>query len=194
MIWLESIATFFGILCVWFTIRQNIWCWPTGLLQVVLFIFVFYYAKLYSDLILHMIYVIMQIYGWYHWLHGGTNDQILNVSSQSARQTFLWIALAVTGAFVWGHFMATHTDAAAPYADAFVVVTSLIAQWLMARKKIESWFFWITVDVVAIGVYLYKSLYVTTCLYTVFLFMAISGYFVWRKYLIHNVVILEHAR
>lgn len=77
--------------------------------------------------------------------------------------------------------MATYTDAAAPYADAYVVVTSLIAQWLMARKKIESWFFWISVDVVAIGVYLYKSLYVTTGLYSVFLFMAITGYFAWRK-------------
>lgn len=100
-----------------------------------------------------------------------------------------WIATAAIGAVAWGHFMATHTDAAAPYADAFVVVASLIAQWLMARKKIESWFFWITVDVVAIGVYLYKSLYVTTGLYTVFLFMAISGYFVWRKSLIQNVIV-----
>jgi nicotinamide mononucleotide transporter len=136
-----------------------------------------------------MIYVVMQVYGWYHWLHGGNNDQELKVSSQSAQQMAFWIAMTAIGAVSWGHFMATQTDAAAPYADAFVVVTSLIAQWLMARKKIESWFFWITVDVVAIGVYLYKSLYVTTGLYTVFLFMAISGYFVWRKSLLQNVIV-----
>jgi len=189
MIWIESAATFFGLLCVWLTIRQNIWCWPTGLIQVILFIFVFYSTKLYSDLILHVIYVVMQIYGWYHWLHGGTNNQMLNVTTQTVRQTLFWVATAFLGAFAWGHFMATHTDAAAPYADAFVVVASLIAQWLMARKIIESWLFWISVDSVAIGVYLYKSLFVTTGLYTVFLLMAISGYFAWRRTLTQNILI-----
>jgi nicotinamide mononucleotide transporter len=184
MIWIESTATFFGLLCVWLTVRQNIWCWPTGLLQVVLYIFVFYDAKLYSDLILHIIYVVMQIYGWYHWLRGGSEHSTLKVSSQPVSHTAAWGLLAALGAIVWGYLMASFTDAAVPYWDAFIIATSLIAQWLMARKKIESWFYWITVDVVAIGVYLYKALYITTGLYSVFLFLVISGYFTWRKALI----------
>lgn len=184
MIWIESTATFFGLLCVWLTVRQNIWCWPTGLVQVVLYIFVFYDAKLYSDLILHIIYVIMQIYGWHHWLLGDKEHNSLKVSIQPLSHTAIWSLIAIFGAMVWGYIMASFTDAAVPYLDAFIVATSLIAQWLMARKKIESWFYWVTVDVVAIGVYLYKSLYITTGLYSVFLFLAISGYFTWRKALI----------
>ena len=179
--WLEIFGTIFGVLCVWLTVRQNIWCWPTGLIQVILFIFIFYEAKLYSDLILHGIYVGMQIYGWYHWLHGGERDNSLPVSRQSSRETFLWAIVAVLGGFGWGHAMATFTDAAVPYLDAFIVSASLIAQWLMARKKLESWFFWIAVDVVAIGVYFYKKLYVTTALYSFFLVLAVSGYVVWKK-------------
>lgn len=181
MIWLESTATFFGLLCVSLTIRQNIWCWPTGLIQVLLYIFVFYDAKLYSDLILHIVYVVMQIYGWYHWLRGGAAHDPLKVSSLNIVHTMLWSATAVVGTGVWGHLMASFTDAAVPHWDAFIIVTSLIAQWLMARKKIESWFYWIAVDVVAMGVYFYKSLYITTGLYTLFLFLAISGYYTWRK-------------
>ncbi len=184
MIWIESTATLFGLLCVWLTVRQNIWCWPTGLVQVILYIFVFYDAKLYSDLILHVIYVIMQIYGWSHWLHGGATHSSLKISRQPLTHTVAWSLSAIFGTMVWGYVMASLTDAAVPYFDAFIVVTSLIAQWLLARKKIESWFYWITVDVVAIGVYLYKSLYITTGLYSVFLFLAVSGYFTWRKSLI----------
>lgn len=194
MIWIESTATIFGLLCVWFTIRQNIWCWPTGLVQVFLYIFVFYDAKLYSDLILHIMYVAMQVYGWHHWLRGGAEHEELEVTGQPVIHTALWTVSAIVGAGIWGHVMASFTDAAVPYLDAFVVVTSLIAQWLMARKKIESWFFWIAVDVVAIGVYFYKALYMTTGLYSVFLFLAISGYFAWRKGLITENGALDEDR
>lgn len=77
--------------------------------------------------------------------------------------------------------MANYTDAAVPYWDAFIAVMSLIAQWLLTKKKVESWYFWIAVDVVAIGVYLYKHLYFTTGLYTIFLVLAILGLFEWKK-------------
>ena len=77
MSWMEAVAVVFGVACVWLTIRQSIWCWPTGLVQVFLYIFIFYEVKLYSDLILHVIYVGLQIYGWQHWLRGGNpaNDK-----------------------------------------------------------------------------------------------------------------------
>ena len=92
-----------------------------------------------------------------------------------------WILIGAAATVPWGYSMATYTDAAAPYADAFIAATSLIAQWLMARKKLESWQFWIAVDIVAIAVYFYKELYITTGLYSVFLVLAVLGYFQWRK-------------
>lgn len=181
MTWIEAIAVVFGLICVWLTIRQNIWCWPTGLVQVALYIIIFYRVKLYSDLILHVIYVVMQIYGWHHWLHGGKDRGTLPVSTLPFRAKLTWPCVAVVGTVVWGYLMATFTDASVPYGDAFTTVASLIAQWLMARKRLESWFFWISVDVVAIGIYWYKSLILTSGLYAVFLVLATMGLFSWRK-------------
>jgi nicotinamide mononucleotide transporter len=171
---IESAAVVLGLLCVWLTVRQNIWCWPTGLGQVVLYIFIFYRVKLYSDLILHVIYVVMQIYGWYHWLHGGRNRGTLSVSTLTYRARLVWP----------GYLMATFTDASVPYGDAFTTVASLIAQWLMARKRLESWLFWISVDVIAIGIYWYKGLQLTSGLYAVFLVLATVGLFAWRRSLV----------
>lgn len=181
MTWIESIAVVFGLLCVWLTVRQNIWCWPTGLIQVVLYVVIFYRVKLYADLILHVIYVILQIYGWYHWLHGGKDHGRLLASRLRCRSFAGWIFVLTMGTALWGWNMATFTDAAVPYWDAFITTGSLIAQWLMTRKRLESWWFWISVDIVAIGIYLYKSLFMTSGLYAVFLIMAIIGFFTWRK-------------
>jgi nicotinamide mononucleotide transporter len=181
MPWIEGIAVVFGLICVWLTIRQNIWCWPTGLVQVTLYIGIFYHVKLYSDLLLHVIYVILQIYGWHYWLHGGKDRQVLPVSTLGVPSRLAWPAAAVFGTLGWGYLMAEFTDAAVPYGDAFTTVASLIAQWLMARKKLETWLFWISVDVVAIGIYWYKSLYLTSGLYAVFLIFATLGWFAWRN-------------
>lgn len=178
---IEAVAVVFGVACVWLTVRQNIWCWPTGLVQVSLYIFIFYEVKLYSDLILHVIYVFLQLYGWYHWLRGGKQDTPLPVSTLSAHARWVWIAVALAGTAGWGYLMTTFTDASVPYGDAFTTVTSLIAQWLMARKKLESWLFWIAVDVLAIGIYWYKSLLLTSGLYALFLILAILGWLAWQK-------------
>ncbi|MBE1424839.1 nicotinamide mononucleotide transporter [Desulfomicrobium macestii] len=178
---IEALAVLFGLLCVWFSIRQNIWCWPTGLIQVTLYIYIFYDVKLYSDLILQVIYVGLQLYGWHHWLHGGKNRDELLLSRLESRHLALWVAAAFAGTGVWGWVMATYTDASVPFWDAFTTVASLIAQWLMIKKKVESWYFWIVVDIVAIGVYAYKSLLLTSGLYMVFLLMATAGLVSWRN-------------
>lgn len=178
---LEIAATIFGLLCVTLTVRQNIWCWPTGLVQVFLFIFVFYQVKLYSDLVLHVFYVGLQIYGWWFWLHGGRDHHGAEVTVQTAAVRACWLATAVAGTALWGYGMATWTDAAMPYGDAFTTVASLCAQWMLARKQLESWFYWIAVDVVAIGIYFSKGLYVTTGLYAVFLVLATCGLVSWRR-------------
>lgn len=179
--WIEIAATGFGLASVAFTVRQNIWCWPTGLVMVALYIVVFWEAKLYSDMGLQVIYVFLQIYGWYHWVHGGNDPgRQIPVSRIAPRQAIGWGVVAVAGTVGLGYSMSTYTDAALPYPDATTTVLSLIAQWLMARKVLESWWVWITVDVLAIGIYFYKGLYPTTILYGVFLLLATAGFFAWR--------------
>ncbi len=177
MTWIEGIAALFGVISVWLTIKQRIWCWPAGLVQVFLYIFVFVEARLYADVVLHIIYVCLCIYGWVYWSE--RNRTVLPVSSSPDLPR--WIVVLVAGTFISGYAFSTFTAADAPYIDSFVVVASLIAQWLMARKKVESWYFWIAADVVAIFLYLYKDLWITSALYAVFLVMAISGFIAWRK-------------
>jgi len=182
--WIEFTATVFGFACVLLFVFRNIWAWPTGLVQVVLYCYIFYEVKLYSDLILHVIYVGLQLYGWYHWLYGGARRDSLPVRVLAPRTLAGWAALGLVGTLLWGTLMARYTDAALPYPDAFTTVLSLIAQWLLARKVLESWLFWIVVDVAAIGIYLVKGLYFTSGLYAAFLVLATLGFLQWRRTLI----------
>ncbi len=186
MVVLEAIAVVFGLLCVWLVVKQSIWCWPAGLIQVTLYLFIFYEVKLYSDFILHIFYVGMNIYGWYYWLHGGKQRDQLPVTLLQSQWKIIWLSVTVLGTLIWGYSMTSLTDASIPYGDAFTTVASLIAQWLMARKKLESWLFWITVDVVAIGIYWHKELLLTAGLYAAFLVLAVIGLLTWRKSMSHQ--------
>ncbi len=176
---IEIFGAIFGFLSVYFTIKQNIWCWYFGLLQVTLYCFVFFTSKLYSDMILHVIYIFLQVYGWYNWKYGGTNKSTLRVTLLT-NATF-WIGLTIIATLLVGYMMQTRTDASYPYEDAFIMIASLVAQYLMIKKILQSWMFWIIVDVVAIVIYAYKDLYFTTVLYVLFLVMAIIGYLEWKK-------------
>ena len=177
---IEAIAAIAGLLCVWLVGRQNIWCWPAGLVQVTLYVFVFYHAKLYSDLLLHVIYIVLQVYGWYAWLHGGAQGGTLEVTTLTAARRLLWLIVTLGAAAGWGALMARTTDAALPFADAFTLSASLVAQWLQTRKKIESWIWWIGVDLVAIVMFANRSLYITSALYAAFLVLCVTGFAKWR--------------
>lgn len=178
---IEIAATLFGLVSVYLTIKENIWCWPTGIIMVILYVFVFYDAKLYSDVMLQVIYIFMQAYGWYFWVYGGKKEEKVHVITLKLRERIMWFFVAIIGAAAWGYVMHTYTDASLPYTDSLIVVMSLIAQWFLAKKVLESWVLWIAVDVLALYVYSAKGLYLTTGLYAVFLILAIKGLIEWRK-------------
>lgn len=177
----EIIGTILGLVSVWLTVRQNIWCWPTGLLMVALYAVVFFQAKLYADAGLQVVYFVLQIYGWYEWLRGGKMRGKLNVTRIRLRLGVALAVTAVTATALMGHLLATKTDAALPYWDSTATVLSLIAQWMLARKIIENWLVWITVDLLSIGIYAAKALYPTMALYAAFLALAALGWIEWRK-------------
>ena len=181
MNWMELIAVIFGLLSVFFVVRQSIWCWPTGLVQVSLYVVIFLQVKLYFDFGLHLVYIVLHLYGWYHWLHGGADHGKLPVTVLSARAMSGWMLLVFGATALGGFVMAANTDAAVPYGDAFTTFASLVAMWLQARKRLQSWLFWIAVDVIAIGIYYYKDLQLTAGLYAVFLVLSIVGYISWRR-------------
>jgi len=177
----EIVAAVFGVVSVFLSVRQNIWSWPTAIVNVGLYIFVFYEAKLYSDTGLQVIYVVLNVYGWYHWLYGGKNRTELPVTRTRGRVGAVLVGLVALGTLLIGTLLARNTDAALPWVDSMTTSTSLVAQWMMTRKLLENWLVWVAVDVVYIAMYLNKALYVTAALYLVFLILSAMGYFQWRK-------------
>jgi nicotinamide mononucleotide transporter len=178
---IEIVAAAFGVVSVFLSVRQNIWSWPTAIVNVGLYIFVFYGSKLYADTGLQVVYVVLNAYGWYHWLYGGKNRTELPVNRTSARLWLLLVALIAAGTAVLGTILTQKTDAALPYVDSLTTSTSLVAQWMMTRKLLENWMIWVAVDVVYIGMYINKSLYVTAVLYFIFLVLSAMGFLQWRR-------------
>ncbi len=181
MNWLEATAVAFGIISVYLSVRQNIWSWPTAIVNVSLYFLVFRDAKLYADMGLQVIYFILSVYGWYEWLYGGANRTELRVSRGTPRMTVAVVAVAGASVAILGTVLARSTDAALPYVDSTTTSTSLVAQWMMTRKVLENWAVWMAVDVVYVGMFIYKSLYLTAGLYAVFFALAAMGFAQWKR-------------
>jgi nicotinamide mononucleotide transporter len=178
---LELIAAVTGAISVWLSVRQSIWSWPTAIVNVVLYAVVFREAKLYADMGLQIIYAVLSVYGWYQWLYGGQGRTQLRVSRTTPRLAVLLALIAASGSALLGTLLHRTTDAALPYMDSFLSSTSLVAQWMMTRKLLENWLVWIGVDVLYVGMFIFKGLYLTAGLYAVFLALAVKGYIDWRR-------------
>ncbi len=178
----EIIGTGLGVIGVWLMIRQNIWGWSVGLVQVAVYGWVFFDAKLYSDAILQGAFFLIQAYGWWFWQRGAHDAarSTSPVTRLSIAALAGWITLGAVVAAGWGEFMHRLTDAALPRWDAFILTFSLIAQWLQARKVLECWPAWLIVNTVAIGVFWAKDLRLTSGLYAIFWVMAVWGWREWR--------------
>ena len=178
---LEAIAVVFGIVSVYLSTRENIWSWPTALINVALFSALFLKSGLYSDTGLQVVYFLLSLYGWYEWLYGGTGRTAITVS-RTSRKT--WIVLGSIGVVVWallGTITSRLPGTALPYVDAATTTISLLAQWMMTRKLIENWLIWIAVDVVYVGMFIFKGLYLTAFNYGIYLALAVLGYIAWKR-------------
>ena len=178
---IEMVASISGFICVFLLIRRSIWNFAFGLVQVSLFTWVFFQHKLYSDAILHVFYIGLQFYGYWNWTHHRNQDQEVIIHHTSLQDLGLWFGVSMLGMLGLGFVMSTYTDAAFPYPDAFTTSASLVAQWLMTRRHLFNWVFWIVVDIVAIGIYLQKGLFPTSVLYLCFLIMSCIGQYTWWR-------------
>lgn len=177
----EIIASICGFVCIYLLVKRNIWCWFFGLIQVTLFTYVFYDAKLYSDAALHVIYIALQGYGWWNWRNKSDQNDQLIVENSSIGHFSLWWTVVAVSTLGLGFAMTNYTDASFAYADAFTTCASLVAQFLLTRRYWVNWIFWIIVDIVAIYIYTEKGLYPTAVLYVTFLVMSFAGLFAWLQ-------------
>lgn len=180
--YLEIFATIFTLICVALTVKANVWAWPIGLVGVTAYFFIFYQAKLYADMGLQVVFFMQGIYGWYYWLYGkGSEEEEVPIRVLSDQERLIGGAILVAIVLLLGSLLSSYTDADAPYVDAALAATSLVANMLLARKILDNWVLWVVADVVYVGLFYYKELYLTSVLYVIFFFMASNGLIQWRK-------------
>lgn len=187
--WVEVSGTVSGLAYLYFSIRQSILTWPLGLLSSALYVYVFFVSKFYADMGLQFYYVVISIYGWYAWLHGNGNSNHHGELKVSRTSVILWIKLFVANLLLYvgiAYVLINFTDSPVPYWDSFTTALSIVATWMLARKKIEHWLLWVIIDSVSLGLYIYKGLYPTSILFFVYTVMAVVGFIEWRKDLINN--------
>lgn len=177
---IEIIAVVFSLVCTWLAVKKHILNWPMGIIAVVAYMILFYREKLYADMMLQVIFMAQGFYGWYNWIYKKENEE-LNVESLSLIEKISYFFLITTFSIIWCYFLINYTNASSPVVDSFVSTISLLANWLMARKKIENWILWILADAIYIGLFWYKELYLSSFIYLVFLFLAFKGYIDWNK-------------
>lgn len=180
---IEILGAILGILYIFFSIRQSIFTWPTGLVTSALYIVVFFQSKFYADMGLQVYYVAISIYGWYYWAKGNTQKKSENLPVKQVRK-LLWIKLAAVTVLIYFailFILLKYTDSPVPFMDSFTTALSIVATWMLARKYIEQWLIWVLVDLVSAGLYIYKNLWPTVILFIVYTIMAFLGYIEWKK-------------
>jgi len=178
--WLEYCGVATTLLGIWLTTRRRLSCWPVVLLADAIYLVVFYRARLYSDTLLQIFFLVFTLYGWWYWWRGARADGEVRIVKQSPRSLIIGIASGAVGSLLWGFGM-EHVHAALPFLDAALMIYSLVASWWGTRKYISNWWLWIVVDLVYVGEYLYKGLLPTAALYLALVGLAMLGVRDWRR-------------
>lgn len=180
----EIAATVFGLIYILLSIHQQILTWPAGIITSLLYCWVFFETKFYAGMGLQCYYVIISGYGWWSWSQGGQNSSTPEKLHISFTDTKLWIRLFIFNLFLAlpiYYLLGRYTDSPLPFGDAFTTSMSIIATWMLARKKIEHWLIWIFIDLACMALYLSRGLYPTVFLFGVYTVMAVIGYYEWHK-------------
>ena len=178
---IELIAVMLGVANILLVARRSIWNFPVALVMVTLYARIFWEAKLYSDAGLQGFFFAVNLYGWRSWRASKADAGEVVIERLTRTALIAWIAGSIIAMLGWGTVMARLTDASLPYADASVAMLSVAAQLLMTWRKIENWYWWIVVNIISVGLYAVKGLYLTTGLYALFLILALWGLISWRK-------------
>jgi nicotinamide mononucleotide transporter len=179
---IEVVAVVMTLIGIVLTIKERISCWPVAIVGILAYLVVFVRARLYADAALQPIYVVQNIYGWWYWARGGARgrgDAPIVTLGPKARTA--WLVGTAGVSVIVGIGLARWTNAAAPYADAALSTTSLVANWLLARKVLENWWLWIAVNVGYVILFWRKHLALSAALYAILLGLAVAGLIEWRR-------------
>lgn len=185
--WIELCGMTVGFIYLWFSVKQHIFTWPLGIISSLLYIIVFFNSRFYAGMGLQFYYFFISIYGWWSWLHTTEKNSSFSELHISRTGKKLWLILVIVSVFLVILIMTIlryFTDSPIPFWDSLTTSLSIIATWMLARKKFEHWIVWMLIDSVSIILYFSRGLYPTTLLFLAYTIIAFVGYHEWRKDLI----------
>ena len=180
---LEIFAVFFGFLSVWFSKNNNVLVFPTGLINTSIFVYLLFKWELLGDMLINAYYFVVSIYGWYYWTRKNSNNDYTPISKVNYNDQKIILVISILSA-IFVSLMYTvfnKWSGLVSYIDILTTSIFFAGMWLMARRKIESWIFWIIGDIISTPLYLYKGLTFTSFQYFIFTFIAIAGYYKWKS-------------
>jgi nicotinamide mononucleotide transporter len=178
---LEAIAVVLAVLYLLLAIRQNIWCWLCAGISTAIYVYLFLNARLYMESALNVFYFAMAVYGWSVWSHGRSDDHELPVSVWGAATHGYAIALIVAASLISGYLLRRYTDAAFPYIDSITTWAAIWATFLVARKVLENWWYWLVIDIASIFIYWSRDLQLTSVLFAIYVIMIPFGIVSWTR-------------
>jgi nicotinamide mononucleotide transporter len=179
---IEVIALILSIVYIYLSINQRLSTWFFGFLCSILYIIVFFQTKFYAGMALQIYYAAISVYGWFSWRNGNSSSDVgLLVTKTSAKLLMRILAVSVFLFLVIYFILKKYTDSPIPLPDAYTTSFSLVATWMLTRKKLEHWIFWIFIDVASVAMFLYRGMYPTVILFVIYTVMAVTGYFRWNN-------------
>lgn len=182
--YIELIGFVAAVLYLWFSVRQHIFLWPFGIITSLVYTFLFYQQKIYGYAGLNAYYVVISIYGWLQWHRLSKQARDEGKESDVPTHSSSNLIIMLIGLTLWiiMYWLLKHyTDSPIPVGDSFTTAFSIVATWMLAKKYIEHWLFWIVIDLTAFGLYVFQDLYLTSMLYLIYTIMAIVGYREWKN-------------
>lgn len=177
----ELIAVVTALAYLLFAIRQNIWCWLFAAVSTAIYVLLFVRAKLYMESFLNGFYFVMALYGWYVWYFGGNRESSLPVTKWNLRIHAAAIVAICAGAAVSGFLLDRYSDAKFPYVDSMTALSAIWATFLVARKVLENWWYWLVIDTVSIGLYWARDLQLTALLFVLYVVLIPAGLIAWTR-------------
>ena len=177
----EIIAVVFAIAYVLLAIKESIWCWPAALISTLIYVFLFFDVNLYMDSALQIFYIIMAVYGWLLWRHHDKTQDDLQISRWSLQSHLQALAVVAILVVASGYMLQQNTDAAYPWLDSFTTWGAVVATWMVAKKILENWLYWLIIDGVGIYLYIQRDLYLTALLFIFYVILCFIGYYQWQK-------------
>ena len=179
----EMLAVFLSISYILLAIKQNLWSWVAAFFSTLIYSILFFDASLLMDSALNIFYLVMAVYGWYSWKYGNieAQNEQLKITTYGITNNFKIIGILILISIVLGYIMANYTSADFAYLDTFTTVFAVFATYMLAKKVLENWIYWVVIDTVSIYIYIQKGFYLTAVLFAIYTVLACVAYIQWKK-------------